>query len=59
MLKTTDVRLEKFVDIDMYLFIQKGLRGGISSIAKSYFLHILNQVTNTWKVITLKNGQNL
>ena len=47
MLKTTDVRLEKIVDIDMYLFIQKGLRGGISSIAKSYFLHILNQVTNT------------
>ena len=47
MLKTTDVMLEKIVDIDMYLFIQKGLRGGISSIAKSYFLHILNQVTNT------------
>ena len=29
-----DVKLEKITDIDMYLFIQKGLRGGISYIAK-------------------------
>ena len=27
MLKITGVRLEKIVDIDMYLFIEKGLRG--------------------------------
>ena len=32
----TAVRLEKIVDIDMYLFIEKGLRGGISYIAKRY-----------------------
>ena len=32
----TGVRLKKFVDIDMYLFIEKGLRGGISYIAKRY-----------------------
>ena len=32
----TAVRLEKIVDIDMYLFIAKGLRGGISYIVKRY-----------------------
>ena len=31
----TGVKLEKF-DIDIYLFIEKGLRGGISYIAKRY-----------------------
>ena len=30
MLKITGVRFKKIVDIDMYLFIEKGLRGGIS-----------------------------
>ena len=32
----TDVKLEKISDIDKYLFIEKGLRGGISYIAKRY-----------------------
>ena len=36
MLKMTDVKLEKISDIDQYLFIQKGLRGGIFYIAKRY-----------------------
>ena len=36
MLKTTGVKLEKISDIDKYLFIEKGLRGGISYIAKRY-----------------------
>ena len=30
MLKMTGVKLEKILDIDKYLFIEKGLRGGIS-----------------------------
>ena len=30
------MRLENIVDIDMYLFIEKGLKGGISYIAKRY-----------------------
>ena len=28
-LKMTSVKLEKIIDIDMYLFTEKGLRGGI------------------------------
>ena len=36
MLKVTGVKLEKIVDPDMYLLIEKGLRGGISYIAKRY-----------------------
>ena len=36
MLKMTGVKLEKIFDIDMYLFTEKGLRGGISYIAKRY-----------------------
>ena len=32
----TDIKLEKISDIDMYLFIEKGTRGGISYIAKRY-----------------------
>ena len=36
MLKMTNIKLEKISDIDKYLFIEKGLRGGISYIAKRY-----------------------
>ena len=36
MLKMTGVKLEKIFDIDMYLLIEKGLRGGISYITKRY-----------------------
>ena len=36
MLKMTGVKLEKILDIEMHLFIEKGLRGGISYIAKRY-----------------------
>ena len=36
MLKMTVIKLEKISDIDKYLFIEKGLRGGISYIAKRY-----------------------
>ena len=33
----TNIELEKISDIGKYLFIEKGLRGGISYIAKRYF----------------------
>ena len=36
MLKMTVVRLQKIMEIYMYLFIEKGLRRGISYIAKRY-----------------------
>ena len=36
MLKMTGIELEKISDIDKYLFTEKGLRGGISYIAKRY-----------------------
>ena len=36
MLKMTGIELEKISEIDMYLFIEKGLRGRISYIDKRY-----------------------
>lgn len=35
-LKMTDVHLELFTDPDMHLFIERGLRGGISMISQRY-----------------------
>ena len=53
MLKMTDVKLEKIPDIDKYLFIGKGSRGGISYISKRY----AKQIINTF--MTLINYQHL
>ena len=36
MLKITGIELEKINEIDMYLFLEKGMRGGISYISKRY-----------------------
>ena len=36
MLKMTEIELELIINIDMHLFIEKGMRGGISYTAKRY-----------------------
>ena len=36
MLKMTGIKLEKINDIDMYLFLEEGMRGGISYSSKRY-----------------------
>ena len=36
MLKMTEIKLEKISDIDKYVFIEKGLQGVVSYIAKRY-----------------------
>ena len=43
MLKMTVVKLEKNSDIDKYLFIEKGLRGGFLTLLKD----VLKQIINT------------
>ena len=64
MLKMTRVTLEKISDVDKYLFIEKGLRGGISYIAKRY-AKVNNKYINgynpkkPWKFITYLDMNNL
>ena len=36
MLKMTDIKLELMIDVDMYQFIEKGMRGEVSYIANRY-----------------------
>ena len=47
MLKMTGVKLEKNIDIGMYLLIEKGLRGGIFTLLRE----TVKQITNTSKIM--------
>ena len=64
MLKMTGVELEKISDIDMYLFIEKGLTGEVSHIAKRY-AKASNKYTKDYdpkkpsKFVTYLNMNNL
>ena len=49
----TGVKLEKIFDINIYLLIDKRLRGGISYIARD----TVKKITNTWKIMILQNRQ--
>ena len=64
MLKMTGMRLKKIVEIDMYLFIEKGLREGIPYIAERYSKSNNKYMKNCnpkkpWKFITYLDMNNL
>ena len=50
MLKMTKTELETISDHDKYIFIEKGMRGGISSISK----RLVNQIMNIAQTMTVK-----
>ena len=54
MLKMTGIELELISGIKMYLFIEKGMRAGISYITKRY----VKQVINTCNHMMLMNELN-
>ena len=57
MLKTTVIKLELISDTDKHLFIEKGLRGGISYICKGFSEP--NQITKKNKFIKYLDENNL
>ena len=54
MLKTTGIKLELINDINIYLFIEKGMKGGISYISKRY-----SKIDKDNKFIMCWNANNL
>jgi len=60
MLKMTGVKLELISDIDQFLFIKKGIRGGISYISNRYakannkFLNNYNPLNPTNLIIYIQ-----
>ena len=55
MLKMTKVELEKIDNADMHLFIEKGMRGGISYINKD----LVKQIINIAQIMIELNLKNL
>ena len=54
MLKMTKVELEKISNADMHLFIERGMRGGISCVQENIVKQIINIVQIMIK-LSLKN----
>ena len=54
MVRLTRIELDLIPDIDMHLFIEKGMTGGVSYIAKRHSREILN----TWSVMTVVKKVN-
>ena len=55
MLKMTKIELEKISDPDKYMFIEKGIRGGISYIIKD----TAKQIMNIAQIMTAKNLKHI
>ena len=58
MLKMTGIELDLISDIDMHLFIEKGMRGGISYISKRHS-KANNKESKESKYITYLEANNL
>ena len=55
MLKMTKIELELISEIDLYLLIEKPMRGGITYIAKRH----CKEIINAWDHMVLINQANL
>ena len=53
MLKMTGIRLEKINNIDVYLLLEKGMRGGVSYISKRYSKSDENTEIRYWEMDNL------
>ena len=56
MLKMTGIELQKIDNIDMHLFLEKGMRGGISYISKRYSKIDKNKTIMYWDAIICMVG---
>ena len=52
MLKMTNVQLELMTDIDMFQFIEKGMRGGIS------YIGLCNAIPKHWRKVFRRDNEN-
>jgi len=54
-LKFTNIKLQLLPDIDMYLMVEKGMRGGLTVIGKRYACANNPYIIETFKQLNLKN----
>ena len=56
MLKFTSIRLEKVSNIDVHLFLEKGMKSGVSYISKRYSKSEENTAIMYWTLIIYMDG---